>query len=142
MGIWGIGDEGERLKNAALNWRFDQADYERFAQDVRPIVDSVPGNLRRLEAFFLYHTTSPWWQTEWGDRGPRCLGTCLAKLRVSSPGRIELPIDLGRAACASRAATMGANFSFRLRPNTAERCGHENLLPDSAIGCAGLRAFR
>jgi hypothetical protein len=56
MGIWRKGDAGARLKNAALNWRFDQGDYERFARDVWPIVDSVPGNLRRLEAFFLYHT--------------------------------------------------------------------------------------
>jgi hypothetical protein len=56
MGLRGRGDKGARLKNGALNWRFDQAEYDRFARDVWPIVDSVPGNLRRLESFFLYHT--------------------------------------------------------------------------------------
>jgi len=45
----------EKMKNGVLNWSFDPDDYARFTETVWPVVDSVPGNLRRLEAYFLYH---------------------------------------------------------------------------------------
>jgi hypothetical protein len=44
------------LKNIALNWTFNEQDFEDFKKNQWLIIDKIPGMLRILEAFFLFQT--------------------------------------------------------------------------------------
>ena len=44
------------LKNIALNWTFNEQDFEDFKQNQWLIIDKIPGMLSILEAFFLFQT--------------------------------------------------------------------------------------
>ena len=49
-------ERNQWFKTAAINWAFDRDEFATFTEQVWPSIDRVPGYLRRLESFYLYHT--------------------------------------------------------------------------------------